>query len=200
MKKLEVGRWKLEVKDSVLGFVSGTSMCHGAHHRLARRGVFLFLPTSNVQLPTQKGFTLLELLVVLVIASVILAAVGVRFSGALEGLELKKQARHMMTELRRARSQALSKSQEVRVTFLQENSYQIEPDGKLQPLPQGFLLNFEPGPGAEDMPVLIQSEPGVWFYPDGSSSGGEVNVSSVAGSLNIRVDWLTGGVSVVDEG
>lgn len=145
-----------------------------------------------------RGFTLLELLVVLVIASVILAAVGVRFSGAIDGLELKKQTRQMTAELRRARNQALSKSQEVIVSFPAENAYQVKPDGEQQQLPEEFLLDFSPGPGVGDMGVLMQREPAVYFYPDGSSSGGRLTVSSMAGRLQIAINWLTGEVSVLD--
>ncbi|EPC00169.1 hypothetical protein L861_14665 [Litchfieldella anticariensis FP35 = DSM 16096] len=38
------------------------------------------------------------------------------------------------------------------------------------------------------------------FYPDGSASGGEIHLSDGDQSWRIDIDWLTGGISLVEPG
>ncbi len=57
---------------------------------------------------SKRGFTLLELIVVLVIISLISALVGPRFTGTLTNMNLKTAAKKVAAALRYARSQAAS--------------------------------------------------------------------------------------------
>ena len=58
----------------------------------------------------RKGFTLLELLVVLVIISIVAAFVGPRMAGSMSTLNLKTASKKIAASLRYARSQATSES------------------------------------------------------------------------------------------
>ena len=65
----------------------------------------------------RKGFTLLELLVVLVIISIMAAFVGPRIAGSMSSLTLKTAAKKVAASLRYARSQATSESRPYFVLF-----------------------------------------------------------------------------------
>ena len=65
----------------------------------------------------RKGFTLLELLVVLVIISIAAAFVGPRMAGSMSTLTLKTAAKKVAASLRYARSQATSESRPYFVLF-----------------------------------------------------------------------------------
>jgi len=65
----------------------------------------------------RKGFTLLELLVVLVIISIMAAFVGPRVAGSMSTLTLKTAAKKVAASLRYARSQATSESRLYFVLF-----------------------------------------------------------------------------------
>jgi len=65
----------------------------------------------------RKGFTLLELLVVLVIISIAAAFVGPRVAGSMSTLTLKTAAKKVAASLRYARSQATSESRAYFVLF-----------------------------------------------------------------------------------
>jgi len=65
----------------------------------------------------RKGFTLLELLVVLVIISIVAAIVGPRMGGSLSTLNLKTASKKIAATLRYARSQATSESTAYVVLF-----------------------------------------------------------------------------------
>jgi len=65
----------------------------------------------------RKGFTLLELLVVLVIISIAAGLVGPRVAGSMSNLSLKTAAKKVAGALRYARSQATSESRPYFVLF-----------------------------------------------------------------------------------
>lgn len=65
----------------------------------------------------RKGFTLLELLVVLVIISIMAAFVGPRVTGSMSTLTLKTAAKKVAASLRYARSQATAESRPYFVLF-----------------------------------------------------------------------------------
>ncbi len=73
-----------------------------------------------------KGFTLLELLVVLVIVGLLAGVVAPRLMGALTGMNLKTEAKKVAASLRYARSRAASEKKTFRVIFsLEENALAV---------------------------------------------------------------------------
>lgn len=124
----------------------------------------------------QRGFTLLEMIVVLVILG--LAAGIIVSRGALRSdrLLLAGSARSLADAMRLARARAIATSQPVGVTLL-PGGYSIDQDG-LAHLPAGQALQ----PGR------------VVFTPDGQATGGTVTLRSAAGFVPIMVNWLTGQV------
>lgn len=137
------------------------------------------------------GFTVFELIVVLILLAAVAAVVMPSFSGGLRSLEVTTSARDLVTHMRVARSRAISHQRVYRVVLREKQgeqaSYSLTNDYgqeiKTVPLPEGtsFLTP------AEQMPYRFS------FYPDGSSSGGEFRLQSEKGlQLYVVVDSITG--------
>lgn len=140
-----------------------------------------------------RGFTLLELLVVLVIASLAISLVGPAFQRILPGLTLETESRKLMALLRHARSQAILSGSAVAISQDAESgglqlSYRELP----YTLPERLSLTLEAGPGETEAALGVTQ---ILFYPRGDSSGGSLVLSLEEGrSEVIEVDWLSGRV------
>jgi general secretion pathway protein H len=145
----------------------------------------------------QDGFTLLELLVVMLIASLMVTLVPPLFSAAVPGARLKGAAHDLTVALRHTRNQAITRNTEVAVILEQEPLQYRIAGGKPRPLPKGVKLSVEPLQGIDrsNPPQHV-----LWFFPDGGSSGGRITLASDAGSYQLEVDWLTGRARVVEAG
>ncbi|SEG05007.1 Tfp pilus assembly protein FimT [Marinobacterium lutimaris] len=141
--------------------------------------------------------TLLELLVVLVIASLMLTLVTPNIAKVLPGSELKAFARQSAALLREIRSEAVSQSRVGAVavdgelqTYRTSNKTSIRwPDGVNVSLDRKNSPLFNTGV-AGDRNLLL-------FFPDGSSSGGWLHIiGESGGAYRIEIDALTGRVSV----
>lgn len=142
------------------------------------------------------GFTLLELLVVLVIASLAVGLVTPALQRMIPAAELRSESRELLAQVRYARSRAILSQQAVRVSFdEQEHALRFSPDDLLHRLPTTLRLELEPGSRDEtDEPLEAIS-----FYPQGHSSGGVIRLSAADGrQFEIQVDWLTARVQLHD--
>nr|WP_305910010.1 GspH/FimT family protein [Methylomarinum sp. Ch1-1]MDP4522958.1 GspH/FimT family protein [Methylomarinum sp. Ch1-1] len=120
-----------------------------------------------------RGFTLIELTVVLLIVVLGYAAIGINIGAGNQASQLQAAVRDLMSALRYARGQALISHREVAVAVnLAENSYQISNRDKVYQLPDDIELTL----------VIAQDEfkdeeiGQIRFYPDGSSSGGRITM------------------------
>lgn len=138
-----------------------------------------------------QGFTLLELLVVMFLMALTIGFVATRFSGATSGSELKTESRKLVALLRHTRTRAISQSLSMGVISLDDGAqYQILPDGDEVVLPGGIHISIKPGTDE-----VVVNQPGIYFYPDGSSNGGTLQLKSDAGDFTVEVNWLTGEVA-----
>ena len=86
------------------------------------------------------GFTLVELLVVLVIISLMLALVGTSISRNVTGAEMRTAAHKVAANLRYTRTQAiLQKSEQVFLVDTENRSFQA-PGRRLEELPEGIAI------------------------------------------------------------
>lgn len=140
-----------------------------------------------------RGFTLIEILVVLVILALTLALVVPAVSSGL-GSSLDSVGRDMHTELRKARSQAVNQQRST-VFGLDLHAYRFGVGADLTgQVPRKFELHARVA-----QREMNNNRAGIRFYPDGSSSGGRLGVSEGDAYLWLEVDWLTGRVSRVEE-
>lgn len=138
-----------------------------------------------------RGFTLMELLVVLVIAGLAVSLVGPGFQRLLPGLGLEAEARSLAAMLRHARSQAILSGAPVSISQdLQSGALRLSyRETPYQP-PKGLEVTLEGGEHSGDAGGAQ-----ILFYPPGDSSGGSLTVKLEEGqSRVIVVDWLSGRV------
>jgi general secretion pathway protein H len=142
-----------------------------------------------------RGFTLLELLVVMVIVALLVALVPPLFSGAVPGARLKGAARDLAVELRYARSHAITRNQDMEVRLNLEPPAYAVPGRAPRTLPEGVKIQVV---SATSRRVLQPTSYRVRFFPDGSSSGAQITLSGGSRSYRIGVDWLTGRVDIAE--
>jgi len=138
-----------------------------------------------------RGFTLLELLVVLVLAGLLLALVAPRLTGTLETLQLRSAVREVHSGLRQARAHAQSSGAPVSwVLDIRENRYGFgdQAQGRGGTLDARIQLELYTAEGA----VIDRQRGAIVFYPDGSASGGEIRLALGERHMDIHVNWLTG--------
>ena len=159
-----------------------------------------------------RGFTLLELLVVLVIISLTSVLVAPQLTGSLAKTNLQTASKKISASLRYARSQAASeKITYVAVFDFEKDRLSIKTGQEAQ---TGETLKEDLGDGEEpvirsksyDLPDGVKLEKGISgedeidsglfqiaFFPTGSSSGGDVILTSDRGKqYKISVDFITG--------
>lgn len=155
----------------------------------------------------ESGFTLLELLVVLVLATLMLSLVVPRFAAVLPGVELKSYTQKTAALLRQLRSQAMAESRLVSFSVdPQDHALRVSHRADPIALPDDIDVTLnDDGSLALGYDVVVplsngatSGGPSIRFYPDGSSSGGRVRLTGSSGQYGIDVDWLTGRVRIDD--
>jgi general secretion pathway protein H len=140
------------------------------------------------------GFTLIELLVVLAVMALLMTAMPVPISAAQSGVKLRTAAQDLTSDLRAAHASALATNGETRLTLnLARHRYGVTPDGRSQELPREAELQFV-GPKTE----VHGNSVDIRFFPDGTSTGGHIELSLGGRHQRITTHWLTGR-TVIDE-
>ncbi len=167
-----------------------------------------------------RGFTLLELIVVLIIIGLMSILVVPKLVGPLTNLDLKTASQKISASLRYARSQAASeKTTYVALFDFGKNRLVIINP----PLVRGDFNNTPAEPQSSekgglgglktyDLPEGVKLAKGVsregkfysgffriFFFPSGGSSGGEITVANERGrQYKITVDFITGTVQLAE--
>ncbi len=145
---------------------------------------------------TQRGFTLLELLLVLVIAATGYAMVVRLTTAGVSGAELKSAARAVAAGLRDARGTAIATQHSATLTIdLERRYFEVSGGGRARTLPERLELKLY----TAQAEIVDERRGAIRFYPDGSSTGGRVTVASGERKFLVDVDWLTGRV-IIKEG
>lgn len=145
----------------------------------------------------QRGFTLLEMLVALVIGVLLVTLVPPLLSGLGGGVELRSAARQLAAGLRSARNQAVTRQQEAVLTLdLAQHRFGVSGDPRVIALPNSVAFNLY----TAQSELLDQTTGNIRFFPDGSSTGGAITVSNPKIAYRINVDWLTGAVDIIEQG
>lgn len=138
--------------------------------------------------PRHSGFTLVELLVVLVIAALMMALVGTSLSRSISGAEIRAAAREMAASMRYTRTRAILDKQEQVFYVDTENRSYLAPRREPVELPEGMEVELNTARSE----LTSETVGGIRFYPDGGSTGGHVKLAANGRIYRIDVAWLTG--------
>ena len=141
----------------------------------------------------RKGFSLLELLVVLLILGLSAAIVVPSFERGLKAKEVRRSALEIAAVARSLRNRAIYESTFKRlIIHTSENSYEASRYSKVQLSRDVRFTGIEGGePLGDGLRAFV-------FYPNGSALGGEIGISGSEGSSYIiRLEPLTGRVAVL---
>jgi general secretion pathway protein H len=130
----------------------------------------------------QSGFTLIETLVALGIAVLISVIIFPDLERTLQTLALRQTAAVVQANLRVARGEALRGDQMIAFAVDGDGQGYSWTNGPSQRAPRGVAMHASDG-----RPIT--------FFPDGSSSGGQIAVSGSGLRLDITVDPQTGAVA-----
>jgi general secretion pathway protein H len=164
----------------------------------------------------KQGFSLLELLVVMMIIALGYSFVGPRIIGPMSNLNLKTASKKISASLRYARSRAVSENRNFSALFdfdknrivitgreLTENAAEITSEksneggsgDKIYSLPDGVTLEKAISDDSETVSGILE----VAFFSTGGSSGGEIILKNdKENRYRISVDFITGTIHLVE--
>ncbi|CAM3189308.1 general secretion pathway protein GspH [Pseudomonas floridensis] len=134
-----------------------------------------------------RGFTLMEMLVVLVLMSIAVGLVGFGLQQGLSTASERRAVGDMVEALRATRVKAIVTGQPARTEFDLRRLTFKAPGKRVQHWPEHLQVTMQT---ASDLGSSVE------FYPDGGSSGGNVLVADGDRRWRIDIGWLTGSVQV----
>lgn len=140
-----------------------------------------------------KGFTLLEVMVVLVIMALVLVIIPPFLPNVMANTNVKGAARELAANLKHARSQAIDHQQETTLLVnVDRKNYTLNDKTKILTLPDETFFSIVTAKSEQ----LSEVEGQIRFFPDGSSTGGQIKFVYAKHEYTIYVHWLTGKVRI----
>ena len=135
-----------------------------------------------------RGFTFVELLVVLMLVAMMLALVGTSISKSISGAEMRNAARKLAAGLRYTRTHAIvTKSEQIFMVDTETREYRAA-NREAITLPEGMKIELN----TARTELTSETAGCIRFYPDGGSTGGNVQLEANGRIYRVNVAWLTG--------
>jgi general secretion pathway protein H len=133
----------------------------------------------------QRGFTLLEMLAVILLISLAVGLLGLGARQAVQAANERRVVGQMVDALRTTRAGAIVSGRAARTEFdLQRLTFQA-PGRAPHAWPPSLQVTLH---SAEQVASAVE------FYPDGSSTGGNLLLANGSRRWRIDIGWLTGSV------
>lgn len=133
----------------------------------------------------QRGFTLFEMLVVILLISLAVGVLGLGARQAVQAANERRVVGQMVDALRTTRAGAILSGRAARTEFdLQRLTFQA-PGRAPHAWPPSLQVSLHT---AEQLASAVE------FYPDGSSTGGNLLLANGSRRWRIDIGWLTGSV------
>jgi len=143
---------------------------------------------SHTNHASGKGFTLVEVMVVMVVITLVLGMVATSMSSSVSGAEARSAARKLVASLRYTRARAIiDKSEQVFEVNTENRSYQA-PGREQVKLPEGVDVTITTARSE----ITSEEVAGIRFFPDGGSTGGHIELTVNEREYRVNVAWLTG--------
>ena len=139
------------------------------------------------------GFTLIEVTVVLAVLGLVGGLVLARGPQRSATLDMRAAATSVAQTMKGARTRAIATNSPVVVLFSSPPATIQVTGGPVRALPAGIGLTV-----TSTADLAAGNRAAIQFLPDGSSSGGRVELGDGARSVTVGVDWITGRVSVAN--
>lgn len=153
-------------------------------------------PAGNPGLRHSGGFTLIEMLAVIVLVAIAAAAVAISVSHGLDSARIRAASAELAAALRYTRAQAIVHgTQQTLAVDVAGHAYTAPGRPKVT-LPAGMGLALTSAVADRVNPHIGR----IRFFPDGSSTGGRITLSHGRREWHVNVAWLTGTVAVVETG
>ncbi len=142
------------------------------------------------------GFTLIELLVVLAILAGLLYFAVPRLTASGGAVALRAAAADLAAELRVVRSAAIA-ADDAKILIVDPKRHRFAAEGAAHAhlVPSDVRMTVL----TAESELLPDGRPAIRFFPDGSSTGGGVELAGTSVTVVVAVDWLTGQVSLRDK-
>lgn len=139
----------------------------------------------------QRGFTLIEIIAVMVLLTIVVGLVAMSFSKSMSGAKVEAASRDLVAALRYTRGQAIVHGQQTALDIdLQHNTYQA-PGKAIVQLPKDMRMQLV----TAEIEQTGSTSGRIRFFADGASTGGHITVFMGQRRWQINVSWLTGQVS-----
>ncbi len=120
---------------------------------------------------------------------------GVVATSLTEGPVLRKSSREVATSLRHARALAIMRQQPVIWKMdVKAKRFWIDNGGETEGRDLNAAVDAKINTTSSEVDSAGQG--GIRFFPDGSSTGGSVELTSKQQTFKVNVEWVTGRVSI----
>jgi general secretion pathway protein H len=148
-----------------------------------------------MRFPRARGFTLIEIMLVLVIGVAAYLLILVVPARGASSADLKAAARSLAAGLRQAQTIAMATKRDTALTLdLDTREFTVTGDGTIRQVGKDLELKLF----TAQSEATSEKRGAIRFYPDGSSTGGRITVAAGERKYLVDVDWLTGRVAITD--
>lgn len=143
---------------------------------------------TQIKRSRSQGFTLVEIMVVMVIIALVMGMVATSMSRSISSAEARAATRKVVASLRYTRARAIiDKAEQVFEINVDNRSYKA-PGRKQVTLPEGVDITVTTARSE----MTSEEVAGIRFFPDGGSTGGHIELTINEREYRVNIAWLTG--------